>query len=567
MEPTEALGVLFRAATCCIAPFAASAAAPTLEHLYPVAVQLGSTNTISTAGKFDPWPPKVWVDSPGIVFNAETNSGKFTIEIATNASAGPHLIRVFNEQGASGPRFLIITREPQVAEREPNDDFSKPQLVDHLPVSLNGRLDKSGDVDSFAVGLEAGQTLIASVEAYTLASPVDTVLRLVDSHGMQIALNHDDGRTLDPFLAWTAKTAGTYVLQVFGFAYPATADVNYTGGAACVYSLHVSRGPYLGYTLPLGVQQGKPATLRLFGWNLGSNLRRECEFDGSSLAEDQRQAVLQIPGIENALILPIGDGVESIEKEPNDSANEATRLDLPFAVTGCIEHPGDQDRFAFTVAKSEKLLLQVQSASLGFVLDAWLKIEDIKGKELAKSDDSGNADPVLEWTPGEDGTFVAAVGNVLNRGGADHLYRLSIRRPAPGLKAVVADNELRIEPGKTNEIKVTITRLHDWNSKLSVSAKGLPAGLKAEQVEVPDKEGQVVLKLVASPDAKPFSGPIQVVVTVAESGRERRAIAELITSSLNNGVPNGFNKLVIESTEQLWLTVLPATVSKAASAK
>src|SRR5678815_4070626 len=129
------------------------------------------------------------------------------------------------------------------------------------------------------------------------------------------------------------------------------------------------------------------------------------------------------------------------------------------------------------------------------------RIEDIKGKELAKSDDSGNADPVLEWTLGEDGTFVAAVGNVLNRGGADHLYRLSIRRPSPDLKAVVADNELRSEPGKTNEIKVTITRLHDWNSKLSVSAKGLPAGLKAEQVQVPDKEGQVVLKLVASPDA------------------------------------------------------------------
>jgi hypothetical protein len=36
-------------------------------------------------GKFDPWPPQVWVDSPGIVFNAETNSGKFTVAIAANA--------------------------------------------------------------------------------------------------------------------------------------------------------------------------------------------------------------------------------------------------------------------------------------------------------------------------------------------------------------------------------------------------------------------------------------------------------------------------------------------------
>ena len=56
-----------------------------------------------------------------------------------------------------------------------------------------------------AVTLEAGQTLVASVEAYTLASPVDAVLRLVDARGVQVAFNHDDGRTLDPFLAWTAN--------------------------------------------------------------------------------------------------------------------------------------------------------------------------------------------------------------------------------------------------------------------------------------------------------------------------------------------------------------------------
>ncbi|MEO8425898.1 MAG: hypothetical protein ABI651_02180 [Verrucomicrobiota bacterium] len=550
-------------------PRAASGAAPTLEHLYPVAVQLGTTNIISAVGKFDPWPPKVWLDAPGIVFNAETNSGKFTVEIAANASVGTHLIRVFNEQGASGPRFLIITREPQGAEQEPNDDFSKPQPVDvnHLPVSINGRLDKSGDVDSFAVALEAGQTLIASVEAYILASPVDAVLRLVDSRGVQVALNHDDGRTLDPLLAWTAKVAGTYVLQVFGFAYPATADVNFTGGAACVYRLHLSREPYLSYTLPLGVQRGKRTLLRLFGWNLGANLGREIEFDGSSLSEDQRQAVLEIPGIEKGLMVPAGDGVELNEKEPNDSASDAIRLELPFAVTGCIDQVGDQDRFAFAARKGENLLLHVQSASLGFALDALLKIEDLTGKELAKSDDGGTADPVLEWTPGEDGTFVAAVGNVLNRGGPDLLYRLSIRRPPPALKAIVAENEMRIEPGKTNEIKVTVTRLHNWKSRLSVSARKLPAGLKLDRVEVADKDSEISLKLVASPDAKPFSGPIQVVVTEAESGREHRAIAELITSSVNNGVPNGFNKLVIESTEQLWLTVLPATVSKAASAK
>ena len=65
----------------------------------------------------------------------------------------------------------------------------------------------------------------------------------------------------------------------------------------------------------------------------------------------------------------------------------------------------------------------------------------------------------------------------------------------------------------------------------------------------------------------PFSGPIQVVIRQAETGAEHHAVVELVGSGVNNGVPTGFNKLVIESTDQLWLTVLPAPPAKAASEK
>jgi hypothetical protein len=558
--------VLLLSFELCFWNFTTQAAAPTLDHFYPVAVRIGFTNAVTAIGKFDPWPPKVWVDTPGIVFNTETNAGKFTVEIATNAPAGPHLVRVFNEQGASGPRFLILSGEPQAAEQEPNDDFMKPQAVD-LPVSLNGRLDKSGDVDSFAVTLEAGQTLIASLEAYTLASPMDAVLRLVDSRGVQLALNDDDGRTLDPLLAWTANSAGTYRLQVFGFAYPAISDIKFTGGNACVYRLHLSRGRCLHYALPLGVQRGVRTTLRLFGWKMASSLGREFEFDGTGLPVETRQVTLAITDFENALTLPVGAGPELIEREPNNSTDEATHLDVPSAVTGCIDQAGDEDRFTFSAKKSEKLLLEVQSASLGFPLDGRLKVEDAKGKELAKRDDRVNADPALEWTAPENGTFFAAVGNVLHRGGSDYLYRLSISRAVPGLKAVAANSAITIEPGKTNDIKITITRLYGFESKLTLSVKGLPEGLAAEPNDVPEKSGEVALKLVASADAKPFSGAIQIALTEVESGIEHRVVSELTSSTVDNGVPQGFKKLVIASTDQLWLTVLPAPAKEAAGKK
>ena len=92
---------------------------------------------------------------------------------------------------------------------------------------------------------------------------------------------------------------------------------------------------------------------------------------------------------------------------------------------------GDEDRFGFAAMKDEKFLIEVQSVSLGFPLDAWLKLENSKGRELEKNDDSAGADPKLEWTAPDDGTFVAVIGNVLHRGGADYLYRLSVRRAMP----------------------------------------------------------------------------------------------------------------------------------------
>lgn len=539
--------------------FNANAAVPTLDHLFPAAVQVGTTNVVTSVGKFDPWPPKIWVDAPGIVFKPETNSGKFSVEVATNAPVGPHLVRVFNEQGSSGPRFLLVTSEPQLAEAEPNDDFKKPQAVVNLPASINGRLEKSGDVDSFAVELKAGQTLVASLEAFTLASPVDAVLRIVDGRGVQVAFNHD-GSTLDPFLTWTATTAGRYVVQVFGFAYPAESDVKFTGNSKCVYRLHLSRGPYLRHTLPLGVQRGVSTHLSVVGWNLRSNTM--VPIDASQLPTNTTQALLPLPGHDNALLIPIGEGPELIEHEPNEACATANRLEIPSAVTGRIQRVGDEDRFSFTASKDEKFLIEVQSAALGFPLDAWFKVENAKGKELAKNDDSAGRDPKLEWTAPEDGTFVAAIGNVLQRGGAEYLYRLSIERAMPSIKFNLSDTALAIAPGKTNEFKVTTKRLHGFKTKLAIASKALPDGVSLEPVDVPEKGGEVVLKFAASPEAKPFSGPIEIVATEAESGIEHRAVAGLTSSTENNGVPGGFTKLVIESTDQIWLTVLPPPETK-----
>ena len=71
------------------------AEAPTVEHVYPAGLTRGSTNVVTIAGKFEPWPPKVWLSCTGVVFTAETNKGKFRVETKADAPAGAHWLRVY----------------------------------------------------------------------------------------------------------------------------------------------------------------------------------------------------------------------------------------------------------------------------------------------------------------------------------------------------------------------------------------------------------------------------------------------------------------------------------------
>src|SRR5688572_29769329 len=98
----------FAFAVLASAPAADKTTAPTLDHLFPVAAMSGSTTAVTAVGKFAPWPLQVWTDAPGISFRAGQKAGQFEVEVSPEVAPGPHLVRFFNETGASAPRFIIV---------------------------------------------------------------------------------------------------------------------------------------------------------------------------------------------------------------------------------------------------------------------------------------------------------------------------------------------------------------------------------------------------------------------------------------------------------------------------
>ncbi|MBI5801979.1 MAG: hypothetical protein HZA92_14805 [Verrucomicrobia bacterium] len=525
---------------------AAQAAAPAPDFLFPAGGKPGATFPVTVGGKLEGWPVGVWTSHPGLAFNAATNSGSFSVTIGADVPAGPHLVRFFNADGASEPRTFVVGRRDELLEVEPNDDFRRAQRVEQRASVINGRLEKSGDVDSFAIQAEPGKWVVAAVECYALGSSVDPVLQILDERGVRMAFNHDT-HNLDAIAAWQATRAGTCYVQVFGFAHPPAADVSAKGSAAFVYRLTITTGPFARSAYPAGVRRGSKSPLALLGWNLDNTTQT---VDGSRAQPADPLLFVPAEATGETLWLAVGDGTELTEAEPNDASTSAQRVTLPATLNGRIGRAGDVDRFAFTAKKNERFNFQVRAAALHSPLAALLRVEDTNGLSLVQQEGGDGTDPRLAWNAPADGTFVVAISDMYGSGSDHHFYRIETVSPPPHFTATIPVHALFVENGKTNEIKVTVTRVEGFKERLVLSVKGLPDGVTAKPAAVPDKSGEVKLELVAGADAKPASVPIEILISASDV---RPPMSRAATFSLRGIEPRGDR--LINAGHVAWLTV------------
>ena len=467
----------------------ARAEAPELKAIHPIGAGCGTTNTYTLSGKFDPWPPKFWSEPAGLIFKTDTNKNKVTIEVPADSAPGARLVRIYNEDGVTDPKFFVIGKDSEITEKEPNSRLTEAQDA-KLPTVINGRLDKNDDVDSYKIDLKSGEWLNASLEAYLLMSKMDGVLRLVTTNNVQLAWNHDF-ETFDPHLWYQSPSNQTVIVQVFGFAYPANSDIRLTGGDEAFYRLHFAATP------------------------------------------------------------------------PPRWTDSQASTNLPLEVTGTISTAGGEDKIPFAAKTDQYIEARVEAATIGSPFDPWLKIVDSEGKQITKQDDSnGTPDPRLEWKCTHDTNFFFVVGSTLNRGSTNFHYRLKAQIAPPDFTATWSANSVVMTVDSTNTVKINFKRLRDHTNEIAAQFHGLPTGVSAITTNLPAKGGEVSFNLIATTNAAPFQGPIRLALIDQQTKIEKFAIVELTTRGEDNGVPNGYSKLAIESYDHIWLTLKPQPLPK-----
>ena len=147
-------------------------------------------------------------------------------------------VSVRREDCASNHVPFAVDTLPECPEKEPNNGQPDAQQV-ALPVIVNGRVGGPGDWDVFRFEGRAGDEIVAEVYARRLDSPLDSLLKLTDSAGRQLAMNddHEDkGSGLnthhaDSLLTLTLPADGAYEVHL--------GDTQHKGGAEYAYRLRL----------------------------------------------------------------------------------------------------------------------------------------------------------------------------------------------------------------------------------------------------------------------------------------------------------------------------------------
>ncbi|MGN6547771.1 MAG: PPC domain-containing protein [Aureliella sp.] len=515
----------------------AHADGPALRRLFPAGAQRGSTVDVAALGEAPKWPVQVWSDDPGIKWEPQKDKGKFRVTVEAGVSAGVHHVRFYDADNATDAQRFVVGTVPEMTEPAQAESLDKSQLVEELPKLINGVLAKRSEVDSYAVDLKEGQTLVAAVDAQqVLGSPVDATLQIVSSRGTVLAQNLDSVG-LDPRIIYTAKRAGRYYVRVFGFPETPDSTIGFAGGDNFVYRLTLAHGGWVQATRPLAVSSTAETKLEL----LGVGIPEAVASLNVPAVTDRKTWPVAADGLSNALQLDVLD-VPLLIEQPKAANGTVQSVPVPASITGSLAEPHEADRYQFTAKKGTKLRFELHSRELGYPLDGVLKIFGDKADALSREDDTARKpDPRLVWQAPADGQYALEVSDVYGAGGPAWFYRVDVAPVTSDVRLSVKADHFQAKAGQPLEIEVTIDRQDGFTEPVRVAVEGLPESVECPVV-VSEKDGAtakaVKLKLTGKAS---FSGPVRIIAT-RESEPAFRRTAGFGTDS---------------QVTELWLTVKP----------
>jgi hypothetical protein len=193
---------------------------------------------------------------------------------------------------------------------------------------------------------------------------------------------------------------------------------------------------------------------------------------------------LQLTGVRPALWASEFD--EPVEAP--QSSGKLQTITAPSGIHGRLLSQGEEDRYRVTASGGQKLRIEVYALRLGSPIDAVLTVYDSSGKNvLATNDDQLRmSDAGLDFTvPADAKDFVVGIKDLIDRGGEDCIYRLTIvPQDRPDFSLALTDDLVNVPRGGRALVPVAVER-RGYNGPIDLAFEGLPSGIAVENAQIP----------------------------------------------------------------------------------
>jgi hypothetical protein len=456
------------------------AAEPVVRNLSIRGLQVGGTTTIVLDGDDLGTAPRLLLPFP---VKSEMKKGStdkqatFDVTLGGDVVPGYYHLRIVTDGGVSAPVVIAVDRLPQRLVTAIADP-----LPVALPVALHGTVGGSTIVETKFAG-KAGQRILVEVEAQRLGSKLRPIVHLYSPKRTQIAWAwttpalHGDAR-----LEATLSEDGTYAVTVH--------DAEYAGAAPGFFRLRLGQWASADMVFPPVVAKGQAQGVELLGSSPPVTVNLPASTGGVVPVAWPKDGTWSGPR-------PFV--VVSPHAEVVGQTTESKVMLLPagsIGVSGRLQTPFGEDRYRVPVTPGSKLRLEVFAERYGSPLDAALVVRNEKGDPLVRVEDSpGTLDPMLDYAvPAGVKEVIVGVVDSQGRGRPRAVYRLVVEP-----LGVPSDYRLwtplqsvSLPVGGRWIMPVLIDR-RGYQGEVTVSAAGLPAGVKLEGATIPaEADGTLV---------------------------------------------------------------------------
>jgi hypothetical protein len=468
---------------------------PVVNGISPQALAPGATTTLQINGGNLAIAKKLWLSFPaeatlaeGIDKNGE-NPGQVTYKINASAetACGVHAMRVITDKGVTPLKLLFVDDLPSIGSVGSNVQMSSAQAVT-VPTAIDGSVPGLG-WQFFKFTAQAGQRLSFEVVARRLGSSLDPILRLLDSKGRELAYNDDTpGLSSDSSFIYTFKEAGEYVLEL--------RDIKYGAG---FFRLRIGDFPVATVAYPLAVQRGTSTNVTLVGFGVDGLSPVTLSVPPTFPGEWMNISLKRPNGASGYSSVAVVSTPQFIEHEPNNSAEQANRIDLSHDINGRLEQPGDIDRFVFAAKKDQTATFTGITRQQGSPTDLNFRILNKDGGQLAAADDTGTNEGSVTFKFPSDGEYSLVVEDLNHRGGSEHAYRIAVTRNSPQFTLAASLDTFNVPAGGSVMATVTAVRT-GYAGPIELSVLNLPAGVTASKSVIGAGRNDAVITLQATPE-------------------------------------------------------------------